>query len=210
MLLYRGYDANGKRVQEKFKFRPTMFLPSKEQDTKWKALDGTPVEPMQFGSMSELREFQKTYEGVSSMKLYGNDKHIPAFIQAQFPLEIQWHRNRINVANLDIETMWDDGYSQADEAANPIASIAVKSGVIDKHCHVWGTKSYDAEASPLSQKFTIVYHQYASERQMLQAFIDWWSHEDNCPDVVTGWNIREFDIPYLINRMAKVIGEDET
>ena len=28
------------------------------------------------------------------------------------------------------------------------------------------------------------------------------------PDVVTGWNTEFFDIPYIINRVTKVLGED--
>ena len=28
------------------------------------------------------------------------------------------------------------------------------------------------------------------------------------PDVVTGWNIKGFDIPYLVNRTRKVLGEE--
>ena len=27
------------------------------------------------------------------------------------------------------------------------------------------------------------------------------------PDIVTGWNIKFFDIPYLINRIKRVLGE---
>jgi DNA polymerase elongation subunit (family B) len=34
-----------------------------------------------------------------------------------------------------------------------------------------------------------------------------WS--DNCPDVITGWNTKFFDIPYLVNRFRKILGEDD-
>jgi DNA polymerase elongation subunit (family B) len=32
----------------------------------------------------------------------------------------------------------------------------------------------------------------------------------NCPDVLTGWNTEFFDIPYIINRFNKILGETET
>ena len=75
-LLYRGYDDNGKKISHRIKYKPTMYLKSKKQNTTWKSLDGVPVDPMQFSSMSELREFQKTYRDVPDFKLYGNERHI--------------------------------------------------------------------------------------------------------------------------------------
>jgi DNA polymerase elongation subunit (family B) len=36
-------------------------------------------------------------------------------------------------------------------------------------------------------------------------FINDWSK--NYPDIITGWNIRFFDIPYLVNRIVKLFGE---
>ena len=38
-------------------------------------------------------------------------------------------------------------------------------------------------------------------------FLDWW--REHCPDIITGWNSRTFDLPYLINRMSKLSGFDE-
>ena len=32
----------------------------------------------------------------------------------------------------------------------------------------------------------------------------------NHPDIVSGWNTNWFDIPYLINRFNKIVGEQET
>ena len=45
---------------------------------------------------------------------------------------------------------------------------------------------------------------------MLSAFLEWWKEPFNTPDVITGWNTRFFDIPYIVNRMARVLGENET
>ena len=87
-LLYRGYGANGNKIFQRIKYKPTLYISSKKTDTKWKALDGTPVEPMHFDSMREAKEFETTYADVPSFKVYGNNRHIPAFIQSQFPNEI--------------------------------------------------------------------------------------------------------------------------
>ena len=40
------------------------------------------------------------------------------------------------------------------------------------------------------------------------AFLEYWI--ENYPDVITGWNVQLFDIPYIAGRIARVIGEKES
>tara|TARA_R110000744_G_scaffold186907_2_gene306310 strand:- start:93 stop:2609 length:2517 start_codon:yes stop_codon:yes gene_type:complete len=207
-LLYRGYDGDGKKVFQRIKYKPTLYLKSKENtSTAWKALDGTPVEPMQFDSMREVKEFEQTYCDIPSFKVYGNTRHIPAFIQKQFPNEIQYSRSLVDIASLDIETEYGDGFPEVDNPVNKILTIAYKSSK-DNTYRVWGMKPYDPAKSEL-QGVEIDYRQYTAESSMLEAFINFWSREENVPDVITGWNTRFFDIPYMVSRMAFLLGEDK-
>ena len=52
----------------------------------------------------------------------------------------------------------------------------------------------------------IQYHFCKSEEELLAKFLGYWSK--NYPDVITGWNSRFFDIPYLVNRIRCVAGEE--
>lgn len=215
-LLYRGYE-NGQRITDRIKYRPHLYLASKNPETaKWRTLDGIPIEEIRFSSMKDCREFTDLYRDTPSFKIYGNDRHIPAFIQSQFPLEIQFDRSLVDVATIDIETAHDEvtGYSEASQAENEIISIAVKSGSTfstgrgnKQTCNIWGLKPYDSDKSVIT-KYDIVYHHYQTEPDMLVAFVNWWSLPENMPDVVTGWNIRAYDIPYLINRISRVLGDE--
>ena len=205
-LLYRGYDDNGKKISHRIKYKPTMYLKSKKQNTTWKSLDGVPVDPMQFSSMSELREFQKTYRDVPDFKLYGNERHIPAFIQGQFPNEIPYDRRLIDIASLDIETSFGDGFPEIDNPVNEILTIALKSSK-DEIYRVWGLKGYDEELSQLKH-LKIEYRQFRDEASMLESFIEYWSSPENTPDIITGWNTRFFDIPYMVSRMVFLLGEE--
>lgn len=45
------------------------------------------------------------------------------------------------------------------------------------------------------------------EDRMLLHFLDW--YEENCPDVVSGWNIKNYDIPYMYTRIAKQLGKNQ-
>lgn len=205
-LLYRGYDDNGKKVAHRIKYKPTLYLKSKKPNPPWKSLDGVPVEPLQFSSMSELRDFEKTYRGVPEFKLYGNARHIPAFIQGQFPNEVPYDRRLIDIASLDIETSFGDGFPEIDNPVNEILTIAYKSSKDDTY-RVWGINPYD-EAITQLKHLKIEYRQFTDEKSMLEAFIEYWASPENTPDVITGWNTRFFDIPYMISRMAFLLGED--
>lgn len=206
-LLYRGYDSEGKKISHRIKYKPTLYLKSKKSNTDWKALDGTAVEPLQFGSMSEVKEFEKSYKGVPDFCLYGNTRHIPAFIQNQFPNEIAYHRDLVDVASLDIETSYGDGFPEVDNPVNQILTIAYKSSKDDTY-RVWGMKPYD-EATTELKHLKIEYRQFTEESSMLSAFIDYWAEPDNTPDIITGWNTRFFDIPYMISRMTFLLSEEK-
>ena len=206
-LLYRGYDGEGKKITHRIAYKPTLYLKSQKTVTDWKALDGTPVEPLQFGSMKEVKEFEKSYSGVPDFCLYGNTRHIPAFIQNQFPNEIVYHRDLVDVASLDIETSYGDGFPEVDNPVNQILTIAFKSSKDDTY-RVWGMKPYDETVTSLKH-LKIDYRQFTAESSMLEAFIDFWSDPENTPDIITGWNTRFFDIPYMVARMAFLLGEEK-
>ena len=206
-LLYRGYDGEGKKITHRIAYKPTLYLKSQKAVTDWKALDGTPVEPLQFGSMKEVKEFEKSYKGVPDFCLYGNTRHIPAFIQNQFPNEIVYHRDLVDVASLDIETSYGDGFPEVDNPVNQILTIAYKSSKDDTY-RVWGMKPYD-EAITSLKHLNIEYRQFTEESSMLSAFIDYWAEPDNTPDIITGWNTRFFDIPYMVSRMSFLLGEEK-
>ena len=52
----------------------------------------------------------------------------------------------------------------------------------------------------------VTYIMCRDEKHLLQVFIEQWRQLD--PDIVTGWNIDFFDMPYLVNRINRVLDED--
>ena len=204
-LLYRGYNNSGKRVQKKVKFNPKLFVPSNKENI-WKSIDGTPVSPIDFSSMREAKEFIEQYKGVPNFKIYGTQNYIHQFITDAFPDEIEFNRNFINVASIDIEVASDDGFPFPEEAAHPVTAICVKNN-IDNIYHVWACGDYDVAKTELDH-LKIEYSKCESEKHLLASFLTWWSKEENTPDVITGWNSRLFDIPYIVNRVTKIFGED--
>jgi DNA polymerase elongation subunit (family B) len=91
-------------------------------------------------------------------------------------------------------------------ADQEITAIGLKSSRLD-HYIVWGLKNYDPSQSSIPH-LKKQFRQFDSESELLTDFLSWWSDTLNTPDVITGWNIRLFDIPYLVNRISRVLGQD--
>ena len=204
-ILYRGYTDNGTPVAKKVKFSPKLYVPVADE-TKHKAFDGGNLKEIQFDKMSEAKDFIDTYEGTDNFKIYGTTNYIHQFITDLYPNDIGFNINHINVVNFDIEVASDDGFPTPEEAAYPIISIALKSSKSSVY-QVWGLGSYDSSKSELNMRGDLVqYHKCDTEAEMLVKFLAYWTK--NYPDVITGWNCRFFDIPYLVNRI-RLIGSEE-
>lgn len=85
----------------------------------------------------------------------------------------------------------------ASKAVYNIVSIVIYDTYDEEHT-IFAYHPHDKEVE-LSDA---TYKHYAKEREMLNAFLEFLEEKD--PDVLTGWNINLFDIPYLINRMRKL------
>lgn len=50
------------------------------------------------------------------------------------------------------------------------------------------------------------YFVFNTEHEMFEHFLKWF--KNNRPDIITGWNIDSFDIPFIVNRISMVISPD--
>ena len=204
-ILYRGYDDEGKPFLKRVPFKPTMYLPSSRPGDGWSALDGTPVESIELDSMSEARDFSKKYDGVENFKIYGNNNYVAQFIADKYPDTVPYDLKRIDIGYIDIEVASDDGFPEPGEAKQPVIAIAYKSSRENVY-HVWGLGKWTIDECELDLDEALVqYRLCENEEDLILKFLTYWSH--NCPDVITGWNIRLFDIPYLVNRTTRILGE---
>jgi DNA polymerase elongation subunit (family B) len=207
-LLYRGY-VDGHKFEDRIRFTPTLY----QADPAGTAytMDGIRVSPRLFDSMREVKEYNQQWKNVggSDKKLYGDINFITQFIQEKYPVNIDFQRDLINVSTIDIEVASDDGFPEPDKALSEVISITIKNN-IDNIYYVWGMNDYDVLACAVDGCDTtnVNYVRCSDERELLIRFLAHWSSKTHCPDVITGWNSRFFDIPYLVNRIVRVIGED--
>ena len=195
-IYYRGIK-NGRRVKLKVAYTPTLFLPS-NKPTDYKNLEGEYLEPMKFENIREARDFIKRYEEVKNFRIYGNNSFAYSFIADEFKGMIDWKIEDLSIAVIDIEVGSENGFPDPYQATEPITAICVK--YMNGMTYVWGCGDYNNERDD------VTYIKCRDEYDLCKKFLDFW-HE-NAPDVISGWNIKFFDIPYLVNRFQKLFDED--
>ena len=195
-ILYRGYE-NGQQVRKRIPYQPKLYV-SSDKDSDWKTLDGLPVAECVLDSMSDATDFLKRYSDVANFKVYGNNNYVAQYIAEEFPNKISFDRDLVRVMNIDIEVYSADGFPEPGEAAHPVTSIAIRKN--DGNYWVWSCGDYEVTRED------VLYIKCDNEMDLLRKFVEHWSHYS--PDIITGWNTRFFDIPYIVNRCHKLFGDD--
>ena len=196
-LLVRGIK-DGQRYSEKVRYQPYLYLPSKKE-TPYRNLAGQPVGRIDFGDIREAKDFIQRYEGVDGFSYYGMDRWPYVYIHDTYGGEIQFDPSQISVVGIDIEVDTEDGYPIIEEADKKITAIAVRRG---KQRVAFGYGDFKVPDK------SVIYIKCNDEIQLLTRFLMLWREYD--PDVITGWNVDGFDIPYLVNRISQILGEEQS
>ena len=196
-FLVRGVD-NGKRYEHRDEFFPTLYVKTKKE-SKYKTLNGESVEEVNPGTVRDCREFYKKYDEVDGFAIYGNDRYIYQYISEKYPEdEIKFDISQIKLVTLDIEVASEQGFPDVESCSEEILAITIQD-YTTKKIITWGVKPFNNKQS------NVTYHHCPSEYELLNHFINYWMVD--VPDVITGWNIEMYDIPYICKRLNRVLGE---
>ena len=100
----------------------------------------------------------------------------------------------------DIEVEVTDGFPEPSKAQNKVTSVAMYT----KHDGKYRVYVLGDGKDNIKDEVDIRF--YKTESELLKEFLRYWI--DVKPTVITGWNTNGFDIPYLYNRISKVLGEE--
>ena len=196
-FLVRGVD-NGERFEYRDDFFPTLFVKS-NRNSKYRTLGGEKVEPVKPGTVKDCREFFKKYEDIEGFSIYGNERYIYQYISEKYPEdEIKFDISKIKLVTLDIEVSSEQGFPDVESCQEEILAITIQD-YTTKKIITWGVKPFH------NKQKNVTYHHCPTEYQLLSSFIEYWRVD--VPDVVTGWNIELYDIPYICKRLNRVLGE---
>jgi len=199
-LLYLGYEEGPggllERIQRRMKFSPTLFVVT-DKETKYKTLDGRYAKPVRFESVREARGFVDKYRDVEGFDVHGYDRYLYQYISEEFPNEVDFDLKTLKITSLDIEVACENGFPNVQECAEPLLSITVQD-YTTKQIKVWGTRPYE------NTRKDVEYVYCDDEEHLLNCFLAYWGVE--FPDVLTGWNVELYDIPYICGRLERLFG----
>lgn len=206
-ILYRGYE-DGLPVQRKIEYRPHLFVKTTEE-TKYKVFNsGIPVKKRVFDSISDMKQFTEQYKDVPNFNIYGCSNIVRQFTGAMFPVEIVWDYTQTKIWFWDIETRVGEnsqGFPHPDRADEEILLISMMEH-FSKKIHVWSTKPIAADNKIFTELENVDFKAFDSEKALLKDFIVFFA--THRIDVLSGWNSEFFDMPYVVNRIKRVLNED--
>ena len=197
-LLYIGYE-DGQRIQRKFKFSPTLYVVS-NQITDYKTLDGRYAKPIRFDTVGEARDFKDKYKDVENFEVHGYDRFLYQYISEEFSDEVDYDIKTLKITSLDIEVACENGFPNVRECAEQLLAITVQDYQTRKF-KVFATRDYH------NTRKDVDFIYCDDEKHLLQCFLAYW--QTDFPDVLTGWNVELYDIPYICGRLERLFGERE-
>lgn len=202
-------DETGPR-NYKVQFSPKLFINCDSAKGTHRSIYGHPTQEIQFDTIKEAKDFIKQYENTKGIELGGQHNFVLQYISSAFDHDIKFDANKISAWSLDIETKLPTndvgeitGFPDTATANAEITVISMQK-ISDGRMYVFASKPYPSKEKPGCTQ----YFNCGSERDLLKQFIQFWESEG--VDVITGWNIERFDIPYIVNRCLSVVGEAVT
>ena len=212
-ILSRGYTEDGIRFNEKHEFQPTLYIDStrqKQESEVYHDIHGTRLYAVKPGGIRDCREFMDRYKGVDGFNLYGQTNWVAQFIHEMFNYDIKQNMDHTRIWFFDIETTIGDGFPEPAVADQEILLISVYDNVQDRYV-IYSSRQFSKDevnkiASENNVDVSKIYTSiHPSEQSMLKTFVtDWATYY---PDALTGWNIETFDIPYIVRRIGRVLGD---
>lgn len=194
-MYVRGFDM-GIRTKDIVNYNPYIFIP--KQNGKYKTLDGKSVDKLTFDSIRDARDFMERYEDVSNFEYYGLTSFPYLYIFDNYKGEIDYDPTLVKLGTIDIECAADEGFPDIQKADKEITAITIRHR---GKSFVFGCGKFAANDE------SIHYFKCKDEHELILQFLNCWNAIDL--DIVTGWNIEFFDIPYLVNRIKLLFDEKQ-
>ena len=191
------WDDEGKRITRDVTFNPYLYLESPDGDKM--SIYGTKVKKRMFNTQYDRNKYiadsgnKRLFESIPTIQQYlldtfWRENETPEF--TQHPLRMVF---------LDIETFSPDSFPNTEDPTHTVNVITCYD-TFSKKFHTFGLNPYDNKAE------NVIYYHCKNERALFIKFIEY--IEADFPDILSGWNSEFFDIPYIINRIERLLGQE--
>ena len=195
-------DPQGKRQYKEFSTNYVLYYP--DHKGKHRSIFGNPVSRF---STRKRQEFEKEKRIHSGKNLFESD--IPVIFRCLSENYLKAEPPKLHTCFFDIEVDFDPdkGFSPTSDPFNPVTAIScyldwlnqlVTMVIAPKHMSRETAQEICAEFDNCLL--------FDNEKEMFDVFFQ--LIED--ADVLTGWNSEGYDIPYMVNRVTRVMSKDDT
>ena len=195
-------DQNGKRQYKEYPTNYVLYYP--DHKGKHRSIYGDPVSRF---STRKRQEFEKEKRIHSGKKLFESD--VPVVFRCLSENYLKADVPKLHTCFFDIEVDFDPekGFSPTSDPFNPVTAISLYLDWQDTLVTlVIAPKHMSPEtAQEISNEFENCML-FTNENDMFDVFFQ--LIED--ADVLTGWNSEGYDIPYMVNRVTRVMSKDDT
>ena len=194
--------ANGKRAYREYPANYVFYYT--DPKGKYRSIYSDPVSRF---SSRKRGEFEKERRIHSGKKLFESDINVvfrclsDNYLGAEPP--------KLHTCFFDIEVDFDPekGFSPTTDPFNPVTAISLYLDWLDQLITLCIAPKHmsDETATEITNQFENCLL-FNSEIEMFETFFQ--LIED--ADVLTGWNSEGYDIPYMVNRVTRVMSKDDT
>lgn len=196
-------QIDGNDLYTEIDWVPYVYVPSKESDIK--TITGKQVVRRDFNNYFDYHKFQQNNE---TRYVYENRiKFETQFLSERYygipdeEIEVPV----LKIYYIDIEVMAKEGFPDSNNPEDPIIAISVRDSKTNK------TTTFGYDYFHL-RKYTgeyegMRYLHCENEEELLRRFLKFM--EMYPCDIISGWNIWNFDLPYIINRSRVIWGEEK-
>ena len=192
----------GKRAYKEYSTNYVLYYA--DPKGKQRSIYGDPVTRF---STRKRAEFEKERRIHSNKQLFESDVNVVFRCLSDNYLNVE--PPKLHTCFFDIEVDFDPerGFSPTDDPFNPVTAISLYLDWLDQLVTLAIPPRHmtDETAQELIKDFPNTFL-FRSEIEMFETFFD--LIED--ADVVTGWNSEGYDVPYMVNRVTRVMSKNDT
>ncbi len=192
----------GKRTYKEFPTNYTFYY--SDPKGKHRSIYNDPVSRF---STRKRSEFEKERRIHSGKKLFESDINVVFRCLSENYLGVEPPKLHTVFFDIEVDFDPDKGFSPTSDPFNPVTAISLYLDWLDQLVTLCIPPRHmtDETAKEIASQFEncII---FKNETEMFETFFQ--LIED--ADVLTGWNSEGYDIPYMVNRVTRVMSKDDT
>ena len=203
-VIHLWEQVNGENLYDTIEWTPYLFLPCKDEDADAKTIFGKSVAKKDFSNYYDYHQF---LENNSSYNVFENNcrNEIQFLAERYYGIpDEEMYVPQLLCYYTDIEVLPEEGFPDYRDPKDPVILASIRNG-LTKQTVTFGYDPFELR-SYTGDLPNVRYIACESEEDLMRRYFSF-LHKFPC-DVLSGYNIWSFDLPYMISR-AKVLWGDE-